>query len=354
MRLARWHRDRGDSVTVTRDVSRSIFEPRYDLVYGSAIFRFSEKRIDLFRRHFPTAIIAGTGTSSPATVEAVTGDVQLSPSYDGYPDFQESIGFTQRGCRLQCKFCVVPKKEGSNASVSSISEIWRGEPWPRKLHLLDNDFFGQPSDMWKKRIDEIKTGGFKVCFSQGINIRLIGDEEAAALSSIEYRDTKFRKRRLYTAWDNIGDEKTFFSGVRLLEKYGIPAKNLMVYMLVGFDPRETWEKIWHRFFSMTEIGISPYPMVFDRSRKDLLSFQRWVVNGLYRIVPWDQYVRTTKSPESLVSFEKHQKGLSRTVNEEVPPLESIKGIAPDATGDMLSEAFVRKGRIEWEKELEER
>ena len=41
--------------------------------------------------------------------------------------FAASIGFTQRGCRLKCPFCVVPRKEGG---------IWRGEPYPRHLHLL--------------------------------------------------------------------------------------------------------------------------------------------------------------------------------------------------------------------------
>ena len=30
-------------------------------------------------------------------------------------------------------------------------------------------------------------------------------------------------------------------------------------------------------------------MVFDRSRKDLCKFQRWVVTGLYRAVPFEEY-----------------------------------------------------------------
>jgi hypothetical protein len=53
---------------------------------------------------------------------------------------------------------------------------------------------------------------------------------------------------------------------------------------------------------MVERGISPYPMVFNKSRKDLVAFQRWVVTGLYRIVPWNEYERETKSDESNASF----------------------------------------------------
>jgi len=60
-----------------------------------------------------------------------------------------------------------------------------------------------------------------VCFSQGINSRLINDEAAEALATIQYRNTKFNERKLYTAWDNIGEERVFFNGVEKLERAGI-------------------------------------------------------------------------------------------------------------------------------------
>lgn len=297
MKLAHWHKARGDSVVTTRSLQPTLFEESYDAVYGSAIFKFSSSRIQRFTTQWPSAVIGGTGTDSLAVVEEITGAEHSGYDYSGYPDFDASIGFTQRGCRLSCKFCVVPKKEGKPRSVSTIHDIWRGHPWPRKLHLLDNDFFGQPD--WKQRITEIREGKFRVCLSQGINVRMITDESAAALASIEYRDTHFRERRLYTAWDNLRDEAVFFSGVERLEHAGIPAKHLRAYMLVGFDIEETWERIWHRFERMIARGIEPYPMVYDRKRTDLLCFQRWVITGLYRIVPWEDYKRSTKSKESV-------------------------------------------------------
>jgi hypothetical protein len=45
-------------------------------------------------------------------------------------------------------------------------------------------------------------------------------------------------------------------------------------------------------------------MVYDRKRVDLLSFQRWVLTGLYRIVKWDEYKRSTKSAESVEAYER--------------------------------------------------
>jgi len=59
----------------------------------------------------------------------------------------------------------------------------------RHLHLLDNDFFGQPCEQWQARIEETRSGGFKVCLNQGINVRLLDDEAAGRygpLHGLEY------------------------------------------------------------------------------------------------------------------------------------------------------------------------
>jgi hypothetical protein len=286
MRLAHWHISRGDRVFYTRDAFRGLMEPDYGAVYGSAIFKFSHEKLARFRKEWPEAIVGGTGTDSTATVEGITGDYPFV-DYSGYPNFTASIGFTQRDCRLSCKFCVVPGKEGKPRHEATVADLWRGKPWPKHLHLLDNDFFGGPH--WPDRIAEIREGGFKVSFTQGINVRAMTPEVAAAIASIEYRDDSFSKRQLYTAWDNLKDEAVFFRGVDMLEAAGVPPKHLMAYMLVGFDKNETMERVLHRFDRMVARGIRPYPMPFDQTRRDLKAFQRWAVTGLYRAVPWSAY-----------------------------------------------------------------
>lgn len=297
MRIAAWHREIGDLVHYTRSAARQLGEPDYAKVYGSAIFKFSAGRVERFLTEWPEATIGGTGTDRALTVEQIPGFFDCGVDYSMYPKFDASIGFTQRGCRLKCKFCVVPGKEGKPKSEATVSQIWRGEPYPKHLHLLDNDFFGNPD--WRERIEEIRRLAFKVSFTQGINIRMVTDEVAEALSQIEYRDDGFSRRRLYTAWDNRKDEKVFFRGVDTLERHGIPPKHLMAYMLIGFDPRETWELIFHRFDKMVERGILPYPMVFDQSRQDLKRFQRWVLRGLYRAgIPFAEYTTTRRRPDA--------------------------------------------------------
>lgn len=303
MKLAHYHRERGDELHFSKHIERDLFEPSFGRVYASAIFSFSADRVAEFKRNWPEAIVGGThNLLDNTTVEQVLG-IEEHEQYDYsiYPKFDGSIGFTQRGCRLKCGFCVVPKKEGKPRSINTIETIWRGDPYPRHLHLLDNDFFGQSRDEWQARVEEIKAGKFKVCLNQGINTRMIDDESAAALKSMGYWDDGFTVRRLYTAWDNLGDEERFFRGVDTLKHHGIPPSHLLVYMLVGYDKRETWERLMYRFRRMTERKIRPYPMIYgERKRllepdhptlghRTLAEFQRWAIRKYYTVVSFEDY-----------------------------------------------------------------
>jgi hypothetical protein len=299
MKLSAFHKARGDDVHFSRSPYRSPTEPDYDRVYGSVIFSFTGRRVERLKAEFPQAVLGGThDPTNTATVEDIVGHDFSGLDYSLWPDFRASLGFTQRGCRLKCPFCVVPRKEGKPRSVHTIGDIWRGKLWPKHLHLLDNDFFGQPEDQWQTRIEEIRRGKFKVCFNQGINVRAITPEAAKALASVNYTDVKFKTRRLYTAWDNLGDEAVFFRGVDILRDAGIPPAHLMAYMLVGYDRRETWERVLYRFHRMAGLGIRPFPMVYGDKRRELPGslpgktlgqFQRWAVRRTYMSVPFAEY-----------------------------------------------------------------
>lgn len=319
-KLAHWHRSQGHQIELRNRVDRDIWEPMPDFAYASSIFTKSAERRARFKQNFPTGLISGTGVdevTGGVTVEDIIGVGRWQyEHYDWsiYPDFVDSIGFSQRGCRLACGFCGVPTKEGKPISLNAIETIWRGDGYPRNIHLLDNDFFGQAD--WREKIAAIRDGDFKVCMSQGINIRLIDDEGAKAFSTIKYRNKDFTEKRLYTAWDNIGNEKVFFKGIDTLERNGIPAKHVMAYMLIGYDPKETWDRIWYRFTKMVERGISPYPMVYvapgSKPRADLKAFQRWVIvlGGMYRWKSWGDYERETKSAESVEAWKPYAERLT--------------------------------------------
>jgi hypothetical protein len=292
MKLAHWHRAQGDDVYFTHSATRLLFETDYDRVYGSTIFRFTRANYERFRQEFPNAIVGGTGaypdTPLNVTVEAFLG-IQEYEQYDYslYPSFTASLGFTQRGCRLACAFCDVARKEGRPRDVNTIPQIWRGAPFPKQLHLLDNDFFGGPH--WRKRVAEIHDGAFKVSFNQGLNIRLINDEAAEVIASLPLFDDQFKRRRIYTAWDNLGDEAIFTRGIDRLVRYGTRPNDVFVYMLVGFRQDETLDDVLYRFDRLVQMGCRPYPMVFDNCNSELRRLQRWAVMGAYKKCAFKDY-----------------------------------------------------------------
>ena len=295
MKLSHYHKAKGDEVHFYKAAIKDMFEPDYDIVYGSSIFTFSKDKRDRFLNSFPNAVVGGTGFNNQTTVEHLIGSpVYENYDYEIYPEFENSIGFSQRGCRLKCKFCVVGEKEGKNSHSNWIDEIWRGNPHPKNILLLDNDFFGQPD--WEVKSKQIIEGKYKVCFSQGINIRLITDEVAETLPSIKYYAKDFKTRRLYTAWDNLGDEKIFLRGVDKLLKNDIPPSHITVYMLIGYKKNETMDDIMYRLKILNDLGCFPYPMVYNNENKELKKFQKWVIRRFYKFSDWNDFKnKTTRS-----------------------------------------------------------
>ncbi len=300
MRIATHHHAKGDTVELlhaptVRSVERGLWDDA-DLVYASAIFERSRPICKRLLDVFPAARIGGSGWDESVTLEKI-GITTRTPDYYVYPNFTASMGYTQRGCRLNCSFCKVPTMEGKVREEATIADIWRGEPWPRNVLLLDNDFFGQQH--WQELIEEMRTGGFRVCFNQGINVRILSDEQAAAVASVHYSDDGFKTRRLYTAWDNRGDEKPLFRGLERLVKHGVNPDHILVYMLVGYweGPKLTDDDLY-RVQKLREFGTRPYPMPYVRTR-ELCGLQRWLVGAYDKRVSWDAWVRAGYEPRNL-------------------------------------------------------
>lgn len=299
MRIAQHHRHRGDEVEL-RDgaVDRQLWDSGDERVYGSLIFANKRWRAEELQRIWPQAILGGSGWDATITLEQY-GMKSLNQDYSLYPKFRQSIGFTQRGCRLRCPFCVVPQAEGSVWTVQGIWTLWRGDPWPRELILLDNDFFGQAQ--WLRRLDEMVDGDFKVNFTQGINARSLTDEQAEALAAVDYRGSNMKTRRLYTAWDNRADETRFFAGLLRLLKYGVKPDHIMVYMLIGYWPGETVQDWLYRQAKLRAVGCRPYPMPYRRTR-EAVGFQRWVVGAYDKRISWEVWEDAKYQPSNLVDL----------------------------------------------------
>lgn len=299
MRVAAHHRVMDDEVEFRWGLTPESCSPDLldhpDRVYASTIFEKTRPVVERLLQTYPDAIVGGTGWDVTSSLEAV-GIRTMEQDYTIYPKWKQSIGFTQRGCRLACGFCVVPKKEGKVKPERTIYEIWRGDPWPKELILLDNDFFGQKD--WGARVQEMIEGGFKVSFNQGINARFLTDETAAAIASVDYRDDQMKTKRIYTAWDNAKDEERLFRGLEALVKHGVRPDHIMVYILLGYWPWSDLKDWEYRRAHLREFGCRPYPMPFVRTPQ-AVGFQRWVIGAYDKRVSWESWEKAKYEPRNI-------------------------------------------------------
>jgi hypothetical protein len=329
MRIAAHHRALGDTVELRRGTPSRLLWDQPTHVYGSLLFTRSRPLGEQLRMLYPAAVLGGTGWDATGTLGQV-GIPETGPlDYTIYPDYPHSIGFTQRGCRLHCPFCVVPRKEGRVQPVATIAAIWRGAPWPKTILLLDNDVLGQPD--WAERLEEIRTGQFQVCFTQGINVRLLTEDAAQALARVHFMDDQFRRRRLYTAWDNRRDEARLFAGLERLVRHGVLPDAIMVYLLIGYWPGETEADWLYRQARLRAFGARPYPMPYVRTPATV-GFQRWCVGAYDKRIPWAQWQAAGYRPERVYARQEDTRDTHQIALPLWPQGSLASPTAPEAFG----------------------
>jgi hypothetical protein len=296
MRLSEWHKRRGDQV----ELNPSAFDPP-DVLYISTIFTWLRRQVEEVAAHFRAysdVQIGGSGWDLelrlPLEVDLMSNDYDLFGV-----DF--GIGYSSRGCPRDCGYCPVSKMEGRR--VREASAI-RGllNPKSNRLLLLDNNFF--LSD-WRPKITEIRDRGLHVCWPQGLDIRVVDDEQVAALADLHARrqlwNQRFTKRgQLHFAWDSPDIPADVIQrGIRLLFDVGFGPNDLIFYVLIGF--RSTVEEELHRITTLHRLGIQPKVMVYrDYGEKDTrdpvrMNIQHWNDGHAWRKVAFSDYRRALAS-----------------------------------------------------------
>ena len=283
MKLARFHKARGDDVCWYDP----LFALDCDKIYASKIFNFSDgSTLD------PDQMVIG-GTGYDLKVNLAPEIERLQPDYSLY-EYPHSIGFTMRGCRFRCKFCVVPEKEGRPYENNTIEEIWIQRD-SNFVMLLDNDFFGNPA--WADRIAEIRKHDLHVSFSQGLNIRIITEEQAAALASVEFRNQSGKKKQVHFAWDQWGKgtEKLIDQGFERVTAAGVKPWQMAFFVLIGWATNE--EQDLYRIDKLHGMGADVFVMPYDRADPYQKALTRWNNRHLWRNVPWKDYRVSAKGPQ---------------------------------------------------------
>jgi radical SAM superfamily enzyme YgiQ (UPF0313 family) len=260
MKLSSWHKKRGDDVVLI-DLS----DMKFDRIYASQVFA------------------GGSGYD----LEAKLPDEieHCKPDYDLFnTDF--SMGFTSRGCVRNCKFCIVRRKEGEMKEHSPLSEFV--DDRFQKVILMDNSFLASPK--CKEKLQRIISKKWKVNFSQGLDLRLINNENAKLLSRVKFYNWTFSRRLIHFAWDNIEEERKILRGLKILLSY-IPSHCIMVYVLVGFNT--TLKDDLYRIRKLADLKVKPFVMICNNGRDPTLRhLSRWVNKRYYIIVPWKNYLET--------------------------------------------------------------
>ena len=266
MKLSAWHKAQGDEV--------AWFSPleQFDRVYAAKVFDFSPDNAYLP----PSAIKGGTGynltTNLPPDVEAMV------PDYTLYPACDYALGFTTRGCIRNCSFCVVPRKEGKLRVVGDLHDFWCGQ---RKAVLLDNNLTAAPIAHFREIIAQAHDLGVAVDFNQGLDIRLLTDEQAALLARVKLA------KQIHFAWDNMRDEAAVRRGIERLHAH-MPLSRVMFYVLIGFD--STPAEDYYRVMELRALGVDPFVMPFVKRDPYQRAFTRWVNHkAIFKSVDWHDY-----------------------------------------------------------------
>ena len=274
MKISAWHKSLGDDVEHYMPLLRDT----YDIIYASRLFNFSDDSMLSDER----MIIGGTGWDIKKTLPPHIED--LVPDYSIYR-YPHNIGFTMRGCRLKCSFCVVPEKEGKPYGVSTMEEIWTQRDSDFVV-LLDNDFFGNPD--WGSRIEEIKELELKVNFNQGLNIRNLKEDQAEALAKVDFRTLSGKSKQVNFAWDDPRHEKLIHKGIKTCIEAGINPYQMGFYVLIGYH--STPEEDLHRVEVLRDYGCEPFVMPYSKDDPYQSRFARWVNHkAIFKTVAWKDY-----------------------------------------------------------------
>jgi len=277
MKLSTWHKSFGDQI----EMYNPLMKKTYDRVYVSKIF----SRHNIEEGYIPeNSIIGGSGFSLKTVLPY---DIEhIKPDYPLY-NLDYSLGFTTRGCIRNCKFCVVPEKEGKIKEHAEVEEFLN--PKSNVVVLLDNNFLALPSHI--KKLQKYIKKGWRMDFNQGLDARLINKENANLLARIKY------KEMIRFAWDNIKDESEIIKGLKLIIEAGIKPRNITVYVLIGYDT--SFEEDIYRVNRLRNINdgekrnsIKAYVMNYNNSLKSrkYKDFMRWVNNPwIFKSCTWEEY-----------------------------------------------------------------
>jgi hypothetical protein len=280
MKISAWHKAQGDTVEWYEPLFHSAGKP-FDRVYMSKVMGTEYTPDYPYFVNAEQIVRGGTGyhihvkdgqeyfdhehhKNLPAEIE------HIYPDYSIYPEYTKdtAYGFLTRGCCNDCPFCIVTQKEGPcSKKVADLSEFWSDQ---KVVKLLDPNLLACREHI--ELLEQLRDSRAKIDFTQGLDARMVNEENLAILKEI-------RIHRLHFAFDSLKYEKQIINGLLAAKKALniTDPRKAIVYILVNYNT--TIEEDLYRITKVKEIGLSPDVRIYRKNvlteRHVLRDLQRW-------------------------------------------------------------------------------
>lgn len=270
MKISAYHKGKGNSVEWWNGLKH------YDVVYKSKIFDDSYTHEVDYCINAEKIIKGGTGydldNKLPEIIE------HQYPDYELYRINDRAYGFLTRGCPRNCKWCIVPEKEGKVHTVADLNDFWNGQ---REIVLMDSNITA--SKDCETLFEQLIRSGAWINFEGGLDIRLLTDKGASQINQM-------KTSMIHFAWDNYEFE-TYENLKRFRPLFNKRERELRVYVLTNFNT--TIEQDLERIYKLAEIGYDPFVMIYNKPQasKTTKQIQRWCNNKriFYSCGDFDEY-----------------------------------------------------------------
>lgn len=279
MKISAWHKAAGDMVEWWNPLYR------YDRVYSSKVFDFTPTD-----PYLPDGTIrGGTGYRDLPLGQELPPEIDsMFPDYSVYPDCDYAIGYLTRGCIRNCRWCIVPRKEGQIRPYRTWKELVRADT--DKLVLMDNNILACEHGI--RQLEDLIGSGYRIDLNQGMDARLVDEGIAEILSRLKWI------RFIRFSCDQKSQIDPINRTIELLGKYEVKPYQIFVYLLVTKDIHDAAERVEAlkgykaiNLYAQAErnqrLGIMP-------NAAQLEFQQRFVYGGCYRAETWGEYCRRRK------------------------------------------------------------
>ena len=276
MKISAWHKAQGDAVEWWNPLYR------YDRVYSSKVFDFTP--VDPYLPE--DALRGGTGYRDIPIDKTLPPEIDdMFPDYSIYPECDYAIGYLTRGCPNNCRWCVVPQKEGKIRAYRGWKEIVRQDT--DKLVLMDNNILA--CEYGINQLESLTGSRYRIDLNQGMDARLVTEQAADILSRLSWI------RFLRFSCDQRAQIAPIRRTVELLMERGVRPYRIFIYLLVTSDLADASERVEAlkgykgiNLYAQAErnerMGILPNDMQMEFQ-------QRYVYSGRYRQETWEEYCR---------------------------------------------------------------